>query len=461
LIALLRIAEGGTVVCCGAIAFGLSAGGISRPAVNTYALLTLLGALLAANFLSLAGSYRPMALRRVKDSLLRLVVAWLGACAAVALIAVVTEAVAYPMAHWLAIWAVVTMFALGTIRIALCRQIYKWEAAGRLGRTVVVYGFSATGRQVLERIMSRTGPDIRICGIFDDAPSLGSTRYFGVPFLGNIDALIEFVRQNPVDMVVVALPASARARLSRVLDRLCVLPIDVRVYIDGLDLKRCSLAIDTIGDVPLLKVIDRPLSDTRYMLKEIEDRVLGALILVSILPLMAIIAIAIRLDSPGPVLFRQRRYGFNDQLIQVLKFRTMYHDCRDLDAEQLTQRNDQRVTRVGAFLRRTSLDELPQFINVVCGEMSIVGPRPHACRAKAGGILYQDAVPNYSARHRVKPGITGLAQVNGWRGETRTVEQIQKRVENDLTYIENWSLWLDMKIICRTLLIGFVSKHAY
>lgn len=173
------------------------------------------------------------------------------------------------------------------------------------------------------------------------------------------------------------------------------------------------------------------------------------------------IALAIKLDSPGPVLFRQKRYGRNNKLIGVLKFRSMYHHARDPNGTQLTTRNDPRVTRVGAFLRRTSLDELPQFFNVIRGEMSVVGPRPHALLCKAGGVLYQDAVENYDWRHRIKPGITGWAQVNGWRGETETVDQIRKRVEHDIYYIENWSLLLDVKIIFKTIFGGFTGRNAF
>lgn len=180
-----------------------------------------------------------------------------------------------------------------------------------------------------------------------------------------------------------------------------------------------------------------------------------------ITPLLAAIAALIRLDSPGPVLFRQKRHGLNNELIEVLKFRTMYHHASDPNAAQLTRRNDPRVTRIGAFLRRTSLDELPQFINVLRGEMSVVGPRPHAVSAKAGGLLYADAVRNYNWRHRMKPGITGWAQVSGWRGETERVEQIQKRVEHDIYYIENWSVLMDLQIILSTILGGFAGKNAY
>jgi exopolysaccharide biosynthesis polyprenyl glycosylphosphotransferase len=216
-----------------------------------------------------------------------------------------------------------------------------------------------------------------------------------------------------------------------------------------------------MGGHTFLNVVDRPLREGRWAIKAIEDRVLGALILAMISPVLLAIAIAIKLDSPGPVFFRQKRYGYNNRLIEVWKFRSMYTNMTDANAEQLTRRNDPRITRLGAFLRRTSLDELPQFLNVLRGEMSIVGPRPHALSAKAGNVLYQDAVKYYDARHRVKPGITGWAQVNGWRGETDTLEQITKRVEHDLYYIDHWSILLDLRIILRTILGGFTGRHAF
>ena len=196
-------------------------------------------------------------------------------------------------------------------------------------------------------------------------------------------------------------------------------------------------------------------------MKTIEDRVLATFMLVALLPLLAIIAVAIKLDSRGPVLFKQRRYGFNDNLIQVVKFRTMHTDMVDADAERLTTKGDDRVTRVGRLLRATSLDELPQLLNVLAGDMSLVGPRPHALAAKAGGKPYEQAVQHYASRHRVKPGITGWAQVNGWRGETDTVEKLRKRVEHDLYYIDNWSIWLDLLIIARTAAVPFGDRNAY
>jgi exopolysaccharide biosynthesis polyprenyl glycosylphosphotransferase len=191
------------------------------------------------------------------------------------------------------------------------------------------------------------------------------------------------------------------------------------------------------------------------------DKAIASLALIVLAPVMAAVALAVRLDSRGPVLFRQKRLGFDNEPIEVLKFRSMYADQADAGAARLVTRDDPRVTRVGRFIRRTSLDELPQLLNVLRGELSLVGPRPHALAAKAADRLYHEAVDGYFARHKVKPGITGWAQIHGWRGETDTLEKIQKRVEHDLHYIENWSLMLDLYILLRTPLALLESENAY
>jgi exopolysaccharide biosynthesis polyprenyl glycosylphosphotransferase len=213
--------------------------------------------------------------------------------------------------------------------------------------------------------------------------------------------------------------------------------------------------------LPMLSIMEKPLRATDAVVKALFDKVLGSLLLVVLGPFLALIAAAIKLDTRGPVFFVQQRYGFNHQLIRVWKFRTMHAALQDDHADRLTTCNDPRVTRVGAFLRRFSLDELPQLFNVLRGEMSLVGPRPHALHAKAAGKLYEDAVARYAARHKVKPGITGWAQVNGWRGETDTEEKLLKRVEHDLYYIENWSLILDIKILGLTPLAVLVGRNSY
>ncbi|MCP5364269.1 MAG: exopolysaccharide biosynthesis polyprenyl glycosylphosphotransferase [Hyphomicrobiales bacterium] len=204
-----------------------------------------------------------------------------------------------------------------------------------------------------------------------------------------------------------------------------------------------------------------PLTGWSGLVKLLEDKCVAGIVLPLFAPIMLLVALAIKVESPGPVLFRQKRYGFNNKLIEVWKFRSMYHHLRDEHASTLASRGDSRITRVGAFIRRTSLDELPQLINVLKGDMSIVGPRPHALKAKAGGRLYQEVVTEYAVRHKVKPGLTGWAQVNGWRGETEVEEQIIRRVEYDLYYIENWSLCLDIKILLMTAVCGWTGQNAY
>jgi exopolysaccharide biosynthesis polyprenyl glycosylphosphotransferase len=213
--------------------------------------------------------------------------------------------------------------------------------------------------------------------------------------------------------------------------------------------------------ITALRVTQKPIEGWGYVLKWLEDKVIASIAILLLSPILLGVAIAIRLESKGPILFRQTRYGFNNKLIEVFKFRSMYHESRDAHAEVQTVKHDRRVTRVGRFIRRASLDELPQLFNVLRGEMSIVGPRPHAVRTKAAGRLFEDVVKEYAVRHKIKPGITGWAQVNGWRGETDTEEKIKKRVECDLYYIENWSIQLDLEIILRTAFAVFSSKGAY
>jgi Undecaprenyl-phosphate glucose phosphotransferase len=349
---------------------------------------------------------------------------------------------------------------LGGSRLLLWRKMKQWEQAGRLGEVVAIVGAGPIAQRLL-RDLNAHHANLRVVGVYDDeAPHLPA-QCMGHPIRGTIDDLIEDARRLGIDTVIVALPLAEDRLLVDTLNRLCLVPVDVRLCPDAFGLRLGQVQASHMGGHTFLNVVDRPLREGRWAIKALEDRVLGAVILAMIAPVLLAIAIAIKLDSPGPVFFRQKRYGYNNRLIEVWKFRSMYTDMTDANAEQLTRRNDPRITRLGAFLRRTSLDELPQFLNVLRGEMSIVGPRPHALAAKAGSILYQEAVKYYDARHRVKPGITGWAQVNGWRGETDTVEQIVKRVEYDLYYIEHWSILLDLRIILRTILGGFTGHHAF
>jgi Undecaprenyl-phosphate glucose phosphotransferase len=280
--------------------------------------------------------------------------------------------------------------------------------------------------------------------------------------LGTVDDLVEFARRTRIDLVIFSLPISAEGRILEMLKKLWVLPVDIRLAAHSDKLRFRPRAYSYIGKVPVLDVADKPITDWDVVIKCLFDRVIGGLLLLAASPVMLLAAIAVKLDSRGPVLFKQKRYGFNNELIEVYKFRSMHVDQCDANASVLVAKGDPRVTRVGAFLRRTSIDELPQLFNVVLkGDLSLVGPRPHAIHAKAENRLYDEAVDGYFARHRVKPGITGWAQVNGWRGETDTHEKIQRRVELDLEYIENWSVLFDLSILARTPIALLNTKNAY
>ncbi|HEY2870722.1 MAG TPA: undecaprenyl-phosphate glucose phosphotransferase [Reyranella sp.] len=423
-------------------------------------LVVLLGTVLAVNFLHLAGSYRFSAFARIESGICRVLLGWLCTFGVLFLATRLFEPVTEADGPWAAAWFSGAFALMGFGRFILWRRMQAWTRAGRLGEVVAIVGAGPVAQRLLRSLTTRPSP-LRVLGVYDDGAAELPRSCMGYPIRGTVDDLVNEARQQHIDTVLVALPLNDDRQLVEAMNRLCQLPVNVRLCPDAFGLRLGQVRASHMAGHTFLNVVDRPLSGWPSIAKHIEDRVLGAAILTMISPLMLAVALMIKLDSPGPVFFRQKRYGFNNQLIEVFKFRSMYTDMTDHNAAQLTRRNDPRITRLGAFLRRTSLDELPQFLNVVRGEMSIVGPRPHALSAKAGALLYQDAVKYYDARHRVKPGITGWAQINGWRGETDTVEQIRKRVEHDLYYIEHWSILLDLKIIIRTVLGGFTGHHAF
>jgi len=367
-----------------------------------------------------------------------------------------------PMRGWTLHWYVLALSAGVAGRLVLARVLDSWSRAGRLARRTVIVGGGKPTFDLIERL-DRTGSNaIQILGIFDDRDKYRSPEQVGrYAKLGRFEDLETFCRDQRVDLLIIALPTVAEERILHILKMLWVLPIDVRIAALGARLKLRSRAYNYIGDVPFLPVFDKPMSDWSVAIKTIEDRLLAGAGLLVLSPLLALIALAVKIDSRGPVFFRQKRYGFNNEPIGVYKFRSMYVDQCDASATKLVTKGDPRVTRVGAFLRKTSLDELPQLLNVLKGELSLVGPRPHAMQAKAEGRIYDEVVEGYFARHKVKPGITGWAQVNGWRGETDTLEKIEQRVAHDIYYIENWSTWLDLKILVMTPLALVTGKNAY
>ncbi|MEO1020587.1 MAG: undecaprenyl-phosphate glucose phosphotransferase, partial [Pseudomonadota bacterium] len=333
------------------------------------------------------------------------------------------------------------------------------QQSGKLVRRVIVLGGGEHGRRFAEHLQNSDG-SVRLLGIFDDRRDRVPDMVAGVPVLGTVDDVRAFLREHWVDQVVIALPWGAEDRLLSWVKKIRDLPVDVRLCPDVIGYHLPDRSVSHLAGLPLLNIFERPLDGWDGIVKVIEDRLLAALMLLALSPVMLLVAIGIKLTSKGPVLFKQQRYGFNNEIIEVFKFRSMYvQACQD-GATPLNQasRNDPRVTSIGRFIRRTSLDELPQLINVLNGTMSIVGPRPHAV---AHNEYYARLIDEYLARHKVKPGITGWAQVNGFRGETETLDKMQSRVQYDLHYIENWSLAFDIRIILLTALVGFTDRNAY
>ena len=363
---------------------------------------------------------------------------------------------------WIASWYASGLVVLFGERFVLSLLAKRWIREGRLYRRAVIVGGGPEAEHLIKALEASADTDIRIVGIFDDRGSdRVSPLVAGYPKLGNIDELVEFARSSRLDLLIVSLPVTAEKRLLELLKKLWVLPVDIRLSAHTNKLRFRPRTYSYIGNVPFIDISDKPIADWDFVKKWLFDKIVATLALIALAPLMLLIALAIKLDSKGPVLFRQRRLGFNNEQIDVYKFRTMYTEATDAEAAKLVTKDDPRVTRVGRFLRKTSLDELPQFLNVVKGDLSLVGPRPHALKAKAADKLYADAVDGYFARHRVKPGVTGWAQVNGWRGETDTQEKLQRRVEHDLYYIENWSVTFDLYILLMTPFALLKGDNAY
>lgn len=365
------------------------------------------------------------------------------------------------------VWAITFYIAglavLLTERAILYTLVRNWIHDGRLTRRTVIVGGGDPGANLIAALRHQKDSDVQIVGVFDDRNDDRSpTTCAGFEKLGTVDDFVEFARRTRIDLVIFSLPITAETRILQMLKKLWVLPLDIRLAAHLNKLRFRPRSYSYIGNVPVLDVFDRPMADWDVVMKWLFDKVVGSLALLVALPVMAIVAVAIKLDSRGPVLFKQKRYGFNNDLIEVYKFRSMYVGAADATASKLVTKNDPRVTRVGRFIRKASLDELPQLLNVVFkGNLSLVGPRPHAVNAKAETRLYDEVVDGYFARHRVKPGVTGWAQVNGWRGETDTQEKIQKRVEYDLYYIENWSVLFDLYIVAITPFALLKTENAY
>lgn len=404
------------------------------------------------------GLYRLSAIIAPFRSLKRIV---LGAISGFALVATVAVTQNFDES-FLPEWAVLfLLFSIATVaggRLAEFSVVYFLSHRGILRRRIAIVGASLQAQRMMKQLALEQPRINHVVGVFDDRRRTRNGDSADLKIDGGIGDLIAKVRHGQIDDVIIALPWNAEQRLLDIIGQLRQLPVHVSVGSDLISFHFPSeINTDFYRGLPMLEVVKKPLANWLSVVKAVEDRVLAVLILIVAAPLMVAIALAIRLESPGPAVFRQTRYGFNNQAFDVFKFRTMHLGAPGDVLRQVT-RDDPRVTRVGRLLRRASLDELPQLFNVLSGKMSLVGPRPHAVDHNE---YYGRIIDGYFARHKVKPGITGWAQVNGLRGETDTLEKMQYRVRYDVYYIENWSLLFDLEILMLTLFVGFAGRTAY
>jgi putative colanic acid biosynthesis UDP-glucose lipid carrier transferase len=354
---------------------------------------------------------------------------------------------------WLVAAPVTQLVAHFSARAYLRRAAAQEENQTR----VIVVGCNEIGVRLADQFDGNPFLGVRCIGYFDDRSPERITQLNNRPLLGRLKDLAAYVKANRVDQIYLALPMASQPRILSLLDDLKDTTASVFFAPDIFVTDLIQGRMDYVAGVPVVAVCDTPFTGINGVVKRITDIVLSIAILLLISPVLLAIVIGVKMTSPGPVLFRQRRYGLDGKEIVVYKFRSMTVQ-EDGGVVRQATRNDQRITRFGGFLRRSSLDELPQFINVLQGRMSIVGPRPHAV---AHNETYRKLIKGYMVRHKVKPGITGWAQVNGYRGETETVDKMQKRIEFDLEYLRNWSIGLDLWIIVKTIAVVFRDRNAY
>lgn len=383
--------------------------------------------------------------------------AWLVVLSVLLLFGYITKTSIYFSRFLLLFWCVSTPTLYVISRVGV-RLLLRWiRRKGKNARSVVIVGAGNLGKRLYDRILHSPSTGMRVVGFFDDKNSSELSSVDNVPIIGTLDDVVDYCKGKNIDRAYFTLPLRAEFRMREVVLRLQDTNTFVYIVPDIFAFELLQTRIESVEDMPVLSITDTPMRGVAGIVKRVEDVLLLIVSIPIVLPLIAIVSVFIKVTSSGPVFFRQRRCGLNGEEFLVYKFRTMTV-CEDGMEVAQAKKADSRVTRLGRLLRKTSLDELPQFLNVLKGNMSIVGPRPHAV---AHNEYYRSRIQGYMLRHRVKPGITGLAQVNGWRGETETIDKMEKRIEHDLSYIRSWSPWLDLFIIMKTMKNGFFDKNAY
>ena len=423
-----------------------------------YRVAVILAVLLALILFSASGIYQSWRGKSWLHQAKVVSISWFGVVIALILIAFLTKTSTEFSRQWLVAWILSAWALLLLFRFTLTYVLRAMRRRGMNHKRIVVVGAGALGQSVVQNIQGADWTGLEVVAFLDDSESLQGHWIKGVQVAGKTSKANLLIEKEKIDEIWLALPLRAEDKVKEILYDLRHSTVSVRFVPDIFGFRLLNHSVTDVAGMAVLDLTASPMVGLNRCIKAIEDRVLALFILVLISPLLAAIAVGVKLSSPGPVLFKQKRHGWDGKLIKVYKFRSMVVHCEDEGKVTQAKKCDYRITKFGAFLRRTSLDELPQFFNVLQGCMSIVGPRPHAI---AHNEQYKEQIEAYMLRHKVKPGITGWAQVNGLRGETDTLDKMKKRVEYDLYYIEHWSLWFDMKIIVRTLFTGFVNKNAY
>lgn len=420
------------------------------------------GGVLSVLFLQIADCYQIPVLRAPYRVIGRIAGAWAMAFAVMALTLFFLKTSESVSRFWFGAWFIAGLGYLMAQRYLLAWALKRWLRNGVLERRAVIVCGGRPAQELIRSLEAQPENDIRILGIFDDRLDRRSPELVaGYPKLGTVTELVEFVRLARVDMLIISLPMTAEKRILDLLRKLWILPVDIRIAAHASKLKFRPRAYSHVGKTAMLDVFDKPINDWDSVAKRIFDIFFSLVAIAMLWPVMLGAAIAVKATSKGPIIFKQKRHGFNNEIISVFKFRSMYTNMSDPTAARAVTKGDPRVTPVGRFLRKSSIDELPQFFNVLRGDLSLVGPRPHAVLAQTHDRIYADVVEGYFARHRVKPGVTGWAQINGWRGEIDSDEKIKYRTAFDLHYIENWSLLFDLKILFLTPFRLLNTENAY
>lgn len=421
---------------------------------DTYQVALFIAALLVAVVFPGYGVYQSW---RGKDQLsqLRAVsAAWLTVVLLLVVIAFLTKSNSLVSRQWLIAWALFGWLFLIITKNMLGHVLQFIRTRGLNRKYIVVLGAGELGLQVVRHLKEAAWTGLEIAAIFDDMKNLSDAELSGIPIISSLNKITDYIKNNNVDEAWIALPLKEEERVVSLINELEQLPISIRMVPDIFGFRLLNHSLTEVAGLPIVNLSVTPMLGINRLIKALEDRVLGFMILCLISPLMVVIAIGVKISSPGPVFYRQERVGWNGKPFMMLKFRSMPVDIEQSSGAVWARKGENRATPFGAFLRKTSLDELPQFVNVIKGDMSVVGPRPER---PIFVEKFKHQIPGYMKKHLVKAGITGWAQVNGWRGDT----DLEKRIEFDLYYIDHWSLWFDFKIIALTIVRGFVHKNAY